>query len=238
MMDYVAIIHARGGSVRVPNKNIRLLGDIPLIGWTIKAAIKSICNRVIVSTDSNEIAEIAISFGAEVPFMRPKNISEDVASELVTQHAINFHECEVKKKVNLAITIQPTTPFLTHFDINRCVELINKNKKLDSVFTAGPITQRPEWMFGINENNGIAFKLGSKNIKGDLGISQSLPELWHPNGGAYVTKRETLFKKNCLIGDSPGIHKMNLLNSVDIDEEIDFLLAENIVKLKSKDPLL
>ena len=76
-MDYVAIIHARGGSVRVPKKNIRLLGDIPLIGWTIKAAIKSICNRVIVSTDSKEIAEIAISFGAEVP--RGQKISEDVA---------------------------------------------------------------------------------------------------------------------------------------------------------------
>ena len=233
-MDYVAVIHARGGSVRVPKKNIRILGDIPLIGWTINAAIKSVCNRVIVSTDSKEIAEIAVGFGAEVPFVRPKNISEDVASELVTQHAINFHECEFKKKVKLAITIQPTTPFLTNFDINSCIELINKNKKLDSVFTAGPVTQRPEWMFTINEKSGEALKFGSQNIKGDLGISQRLPQLWHPNGGAYVTKRKILFENNCLIGNSPGIHKMNLLNSIDIDEEIDFLIAEKILEYKAK----
>ena len=77
-------------------------------------------------------------------------------------------------------------------------------------------------------------KFGSQNIKGDLGISQRLPQLWHPNGGAYVTKRKILFENNCLIGNSPGIHKMNLLNSIDIDEEIDFLIAEKILEYKAK----
>ena len=234
MMNNVAVIHARGGSVRVPRKNIRKLGDLPLIAWTIQAALKSSCDRVLVSTDDKEIADISIKFGAEVPFIRPKNISEDVPSELVTQHAINFHESELKKSIKLAITIQPTTPFITNLDIDKSIELINKNKKLDSVFTAGPIIQRPEWMFKINEKTGTAFKIGSQPIKGELGISQNLPELWHPNGGVYVTTRETLFKRNTLIGDNPAIHKMNLINSLDIDEEIDFLIAEKILEYKSK----
>jgi len=232
-MEYVAVIHARGGSVRVPKKNIRNLGNVPLIAWTIRAANKSICNRVIVSTDSNEIAEISLEYGAEVPFLRPKELSEDVASELVTQHAIRFHEKELGKPIKLAITIQPTTPFLTFEDINKSINIININQEIDSVFTAGPIVQRPEWMFSIDKESGKALKLSSQKILGERGISQNLPELWHPNGGAYITMRETLFNQNALIGENPGIHRMDLFSSVDIDEEIDFLIAEKILEYKS-----
>ena len=71
----------------------------------------------------------------------------------------------------------------------------------------------------------------AKHIQGDIGVSQSLPELWHPNGGAYITPRETLFKLNSLIGYNPGIVKMDLLRSVDIDEEIDFVLAEAVAEI-------
>jgi len=232
-MEYVAVIHARGGSVRVPKKNIRLLGNVPLIAWTIKAAINSVCNRVIVSTDSHEIAKIATANGAEVPFLRPKEISFDVPSELVTQHAIRFHEKELGKLIKIAVTIQPTTPFLTSEDINKSIQIMNSNLEFDSVFTAGPVVQRPEWMFSVENESGKAFKLSSQKILGERGVSQNLPELWHPNGGAYITLRKTLFNQNALIGEKPGIHKMDLLSSVDIDEEIDFLIAERILKYKS-----
>ena len=232
-MDYVAVIHARGGSVRVPKKNIRFLGEVPLIAWSIKAAKKSICSRIIVSTDSYEIAKIARDYGAEVPFMRPKEISSDVPSELVTQHAIRFHENEVGKYIKIAITIQPTTPFLTSNDINEGINIMKRNEEIDSVFTAGPIVQRPEWMFSVDSKSDKAFKLSSQKIIGNQGVSQNLPELWHPNGGAYITSRETLFNQNALIGDKPGIHKMDLFSSVDIDEEIDFLIAEKIIQYKA-----
>ncbi len=229
-MNIVGIIHARGGSVRVPKKNIRDLGGIPLIAWTIRSALQSKCNRAIVSTDSEEIITIAREYGAEVPFIRPKEISEDVASELVTQHAITFIENESKEKVDLAVTIQPTTPFLTSDHINKGIEMIKHHPYLDSVFTAGPVHQRPEWMFSLASNSLIANRLGTKVIEGDIGISQSLPELWHPNGGAYITPRNTLFELNRLIGNKPGIVQMDHLSSVDIDEEIGFLLAETISK--------
>ena len=89
-------------------------------------------------------------------------------------------------------------------------------------------------MFQINEKTNIASSFFSKHIQGDLGVSQNLPELWHPNGGAYFTKRKTLFEDNCLIGLNPGIIKMNFMNSIDIDEEVDFITAEAVANLLYK----
>ncbi len=233
MKEIIGVIHARGGSVRVPKKNIRLLAGKPLINWTIESALKSKCSRVIVSTDSKEIKEISLKCGADVPFTRPKDISEDVASELVTEHAVLFHEKERNTKIDIVITIQPTTPFLKSQDINQCIDLLEKNNAYDSVFTAGKVQERPEWMFFIDKETGKALNIQNKNISGNLGISQKLPELWHPNGGAYASRRDTIFIQKKLIGRNPAIVKMNFFDSIDIDEEIDFLLAEEIAKLNN-----
>lgn len=227
--NVVAVIHARGGSVRVPLKNIRPLCGKPLIVWTIQAALNSNCGRVIVSTDHDEIAEISMKAGADVPFRRPPDISKDVASELVTQHAISFHENEVGEKVDIALTIQPTTPFLTASDINGCIDLLMADNSLDSTFTAGPIHQRPEWMFHCDEK-GHAKKYIDGVLQGDMGISQLLTPLWHPNGGAYATRRQILFGNNSIFGEACGIQKMTDMASVDIDNEIDFVIAESVAK--------
>lgn len=229
MGDVVAVIHARGGSVRVPLKNIRPLCGRPLIAWSIKAALASCCDRVIVSTDHEQIASIARECGADVPFVRPADISRDVASELVTQHAIEFHERERGAEVDIAFTIQPTTPFLTAADIDATISMLRNNRELDSVFTAGPIHERPEWMFHRDEM-GRARKYIAGVIQGDSGVSQALPELWHPNGGGYATRREVLFADNIIVGRSAGIHRMSDLASVDIDNEIDFLIAETVAR--------
>ncbi len=229
MNAIVAVVHARGGSVRVPLKNIRSLAGTPLIVWTIEAALASRCDRVIVSTDHDGIAEVARSAGADVPFRRPADISEDVASELVTQHAIAFHESETGKRVDLALTVQPTTPFLKATDINACIEMLERDSELKSVFTAGPIHERPEWMFARNDR-GHATKFLEGVLRGDVGISQNLPPLWHPNGGAYATRRDVLFDENLIIADPCGIHPMSEWASVDIDTEADFAYAELIAQ--------
>lgn len=227
--NVVAVIHARGGSVRVPLKNIRPLCGKPLIVWTIEAALNSNCGRVIVSTDHDGIAEISLKAGADVPFRRPPDISKDVASELVTQHAVSFHENETGETVDIAVTIQPTTPFLTANDINGCIDMLMADITLDSSFTAGPIHQRPEWMFHRDEN-GHARKYVEGLLQGDMGVSQLLPPLWHPNGGAYATRRHALFEKSLIISNPCGIHKMTDMASVDIDNEIDFVIAEAVAK--------
>ena len=123
MSNIVGIIPARGGSVVVPLKNIKKLNGKPLIEYTIEAALKSnILDRIIVSTDHKDIAEISKISGAEVPFLRPADISEDVDTEYVLQHAIKFMEDE-GYKVDAVVLLQPTSPFRKPETITKCVEL-------------------------------------------------------------------------------------------------------------------
>lgn len=226
-MKIVAVIHARGGSVRIPNKNRRILCGKPLVVWMIQAALASRCERVIVSTDCDQIKKIALKAGADVPFKRPAKISTDVPSEIVTEHAIVFHEKEIGSKIDLAVTLQPTTPFVKTTDIDGAIKMMEKSKRYDSVFSAGPVIQRPEWMYWINKNRSSKKVLALK-IQGKYGVSQSLQKLWHPNGGIYVTPRNLLIKSHRIIGKKPGIFKMNLESSLDIDEELDLKIAEVI----------
>lgn len=224
----VAIIHARGGSKRVPLKNLKLLGGKPLIAWCVEAARASTLDRVIVSTDHDGIAQAALDAGAEVPFRRPPALSEDVPSEEVTQHGIEMHEAETGRVVDLAVTIQPTTPFLRAKDIDDCLALM-ANADHDSALTVGPVEQRPEWMYR-RAPSGTLSSLMNKVIQGEAGVSQSLEPLFHPNGACYVTRRATLFDEKLIIGRRPAGVVMSRLRSVDIDEPIDFLVAEVVAR--------
>ena len=232
----VAVIHARGGSKRVPLKNIAPLDGKPLIAWCIEALLAAEClDRVIVSTDHDGIAAAARDAGAEVPFRRPADISEDVASELVTQHAIRFHEDETGRKVDIAITVQPTTPFIQSRDVDGCIGLVLDNPELDSAFTVYPIHERPEWMFRRDESGRMTSFVKAK-IQGDTGVSQTLEPLFHPNGGVYATRRKTLFEDGLVIGAKPGGWVMGRLQSVDIDEPVDMLIAETVAGYLAEHP--
>jgi len=228
-MNIVGIIHARGGSKRIPLKNIKPLLGKPLISYIIEAALKcKSLNRVIVSTDHPEIMKISREIGAEVPFVRPPDISEDVPSELVTQHAVNVLENQENYPVDVAVTFQPTTPFCLAEDIDGCVEMLISSD-VDTVYSGYEISERPEWMFYIDED-GLAQNFLSAAMTGDIGVSQNLPRLYTPNGGIYATRRDVLFDQNAIIGRRSKIWVMPRERSVDIDEPIDFLIAEVIGK--------
>jgi CMP-N-acetylneuraminic acid synthetase len=228
-MNVVAIIHARGGSKRIPLKNIKLLAGKPLISYMIGAARSAnLVQRVIVSTDHPEIARIAKECGAEVPFIRPNDIAEDVASELVTRHAVKFLEEVEHYPVDIAITMQPTTPFCTASDIDGAVQMLIESGA-DSVISACEIHERPEWMF-FTGADGFAVKFIGAGISGDIGISQKLPLLYVPNGGIYATRREILFTENAIFGEKIKLWIMSRERSVDIDDPIDFEFAELLVK--------
>ena len=122
-LNVLAVIHARGGSKRIPNKNIKLLCGKPLITYCIKAALSSsYLDKVVVSTDSEAIKQIASDAGAEVPFTRPDDLAEDVASELVTKHALITMEEIDGLSYDIVVTMQPTTPFILKADIDACIE--------------------------------------------------------------------------------------------------------------------
>ena len=195
----------------------------------ITAALSShLVQRVIVSTDHAEIARIAKEYGAEVPFIRPADIAEDVASELVTQHAVQYLEMTDHYSVDIAVTIQPTTPFCTSGDIDGCVRMLI-DSDADSAISACEVHERPEWMFYCDED-GYAGKFMGSFMTGDIGVSQKLPRLYVPNGGIYATRRDVLFDKNSIFGNKIKLWIMSRERSVDIDDPIDFDFAELLAR--------
>jgi CMP-N-acetylneuraminic acid synthetase len=226
LTNIIGVIHARGGSVRIPKKNIKLLGGKPLITYMIQAALGSKqLRRVIVSTDDDEIKRISEEAGAEVPFKRPENLSSDCPSELVTQHAVEFVENQENQTVDIAVTLQPTTPFCRSQDIDSCVNILLNSPELNSVITGKLVSERPEWMFRILDNHRAKLVFNDE-IKGDTGVYQSLPELATVNGAAYATRRHTLFDEGVIISSETGIHLMSHQRSIDIDVDLDFKFAE------------
>jgi len=232
----VGVVHARGGSKRVPMKNVKPLVGLPLVGWIVRAARKSaLIDRLIISSDHPDIIRIAVENGAQAPFVRPAALAEDVPSEMVTQHAIEFIEKEAGRKVDIAVTFQPTTPFCTTEDIDATIRLVLDHADLDSAFTAKPIHERPEWMFRLKDHRAELFTGGS--LRGERGVFQSLEPLFIPNGACYATRREVLFGQNLVIAARTGLCKMSLERSVDIDEPIDFTLAEAVAAAHGMRPV-
>lgn len=224
----IGVIHARGGSRRIPLKNLRLLGGKPLIAWIIQAARASrTLRRVIVSTDHDGIMEAAREYGAEVPFRRPVELAEDVPSELVTQHAVRFLEESEGIKPDVVVTLQPTTPFCRPEDIDACVRKVRETDA-DSAITVGPIKERPEWMYAVEGDRASSFL--RTTIQGESGVSQNLPRLYIPNGAAYATRYDVLMRQNLIVGKNLRVQIMPDELSVDIDEPVDFLLAEQIAR--------
>jgi CMP-N-acetylneuraminic acid synthetase len=224
--NIVGVIHARGGSVRIPLKNIKPLGGIPLISYIIKAALGSkYLRRVIVSTDHQEIKRIALECGAEVPFIRPPHLSTDCPSEWVSQHAVEFVEAQESMPVDIVVTMQPTTPFCLSSDIDACLDILLSFPELNSVFSGKTVRERPEWIFLVQENNHAQLLLEGE-LKGERGIFQSLPSLVIPNGAVYATRRNTLFTEGVIISQKTGVHIVSPERSVDIDEPLDLLFAE------------
>jgi CMP-N-acetylneuraminic acid synthetase len=229
--NIIGIIHARGGSKRIPLKNIKPLRGRPLITYMIRAALESrYLRRVIVSTDHPEIKRISLECGAEVPFTRPKDLAEDCPSEWVTQHAVKFVEEQEGGQIDVAVTMQPTTPFCLGSDIDACVEMLLASEGFGSVFSAGMIVERPEWMYTLGgEGNAVELFIKGE-IKGERGISQSLPPMVMPNGAVYATRRETLFNEGVIISGRSAVHIMPPERSVDIDEPLDFIFAEFVAE--------
>ena len=196
----------------------------------INAALGSnYLKRVIVSTDNPDIKQVSLDAGAEVPFLRPENLSTDCPSELVTQHAVKFIEEEENEKLDIVVTMQPTTPFCTSEDIDACINILLSSSNLDSIFTAAFVHERPEWMFKLKDNH-AAVLISGEEIKGETGVYQSLPELVTVNGAAYATRRNTLFEEGMIISKNTGVHIMSHERSIDIDVPIDFEFAEFILK--------
>ena len=225
----LAIIPARGGSKGVPKKNIRMLGGKPLIHWTIKAAqeTKSI-DRIILSTDDQEIAELCRETGVEIPFMRPKELASD------SSLAIDNYIYTMDKLINEFhynkdefIVLLPTTPFRNSNDIENAVEIFYKNNA-DSVISCNELEHPISWIYSINKSGLM------RNIKENELVNRQNDEIFYkPNGGIYIFKHTLLKSINRYYTDNTYAYVMPRERSIDIDTEDDFQFAEFIYEKKN-----
>ena len=153
-MKILGVIPARGGSKGVPRKNIKYLGNIPLIGHTIMAALESNIYKLVVSTEDDEIAEISLKLGANVPFKRPIQLAQDNSSSIdVAINALLQSEKIYNEEYDAIMMLQPTTPFRNKNDINNSIDILNNNSDADSVISVVNVEgHHPARMKYINNN--------------------------------------------------------------------------------------
>ncbi len=224
----LGLIPARGGSKGIPGKNIKTLGDKPLIAYTIEAALNSnMLDDVIVSTDSEEIAFIAKQFGAKVPFIRPKHLANDKARSIdAVIHCIE--ELEKQSKLYDAICLlQPTSPFRKVGDIDAAIGLFIE-KGTDSLVSVidVPHEYNPHWVFEEDKRGYLKISTGEKTI---ISRRQDLPSAFIRNGAIYLTQSEVL-KNGSFYGNTTAYYRMQSTGHVNLDTMEDWNKAERIIQ--------
>ena len=223
-MEIIAIIPARSGSKGVPGKNIKLLNDKPLIAYTIQQAIESNAfKKIIVSTDDQSIAEIAMHYGAEVPFLRPSKLADDTASSIsVVQHAIDFLESE-GHFFDAICLLQPTSPFREKGFIKKAVAIFSENNSdaLVSVLQV-PHEYNPHWVFEADQNGFLQIATSEKEI---IKRRQELPMAYFRDGSIYLTRIDVI-KKGTFYGEQLSYIQSNPNLYINIDTMQDWVNAE------------
>lgn len=223
---FLAIIPARGASKRLPRKNVLDLAGKPLIAWSIEAGLDSkYIDKVIVSSDDEEILNISKQFGAET-IIRPDELANDTAT---TFDALK-HTIENIKAYDYVILLQPTSPLRNAQHIDEAIELLI-TKNADAIVSVCEIDHSPLWSNTLPKD---------ANMKGFLRDevlnkrSQDLEKYYRINGAIYICKTQKLLEeKSFFLKDNIFAYKMNKKNSVDIDEEIDFKIAKVLMNEKN-----
>jgi len=221
----VCVIPARGGSKGVPRKNIKILGSKPLIAYTIEQALQSkYIDRIVVSTEDREIADISKQYGAEVPFMRPVVLAGDqVATIDVLLHAINWLE-EDKYAFDIIVLLHTTTPLRVVKDIDSCIEML-LGTKADNIFSVTEAHRNPYFnMVEINQNGKVQL-----SKKGTFTSRQSAPKVYDMNSSIYVWWKDLLKKETKIFLENSQVYVMPKIRSIDIDDDIDFRIAEVVM---------
>ena len=221
---FLAIIPARGGSKRLPRKNILDLCGKPLISWSIEAALKSkYISKVVVSSDDEEILNISSNFGADI-IKRPYELANDTATTFdAIKHTINNLE-----KYDYIILLQPTSPLRNEKHIDEAIELLEE-KQADAIVSVCEMDHSPLWSNTLpkdgNMNNFLRDEVLNKR-------SQDLEKYYRVNGAVYICKTDKLLEnKSFFLKDNIFAYIMDRKSSIDIDEEIDFLFAQRVIEL-------
>ena len=224
---FLAIIPARGGSKRLPRKNVLDLAGKPLISWTIEATLGcSFIDEVMVSTDDLEIAEVAKKYGANAPFLRPAKLASDTSTSFdAIKHAIDYYRSELGKEFDFVIMLQPTSPLRNTQNISEAIELCLQ-KEADAVISVCEVDHSPLWTNTLPVDHRMAGFI-REDVKNKR--SQDLPKNYRLNGAIYICNVARLLEeRSFFISANIFAYIMSKETSVDIDDLFDFKLARCI----------
>lgn len=224
-MKPLVVIPARGGSKALPGKNIKLLNGKPMIHYTIDAA-REVFNdsQIIISTDSEEIKQIAELTGIHVPFLRPSHLATDFSStQDVLLHAMDYYT-QFNKRPDVVVLLQATSPLRTAKHIQEAWDLYLPD--YDLLTSVKETDANPYYVLYEEHNSGYLVK--SKT--GVFTRRQDCPKVWELNGAIYIIRTEHLLNNELMNSSKIKKYEMNKEDSIDIDSIYDFLLAELILK--------
>ena len=251
-MNILAVIPARSGSKSVPHKNIRDICGKPMIAYSIEHALSSkYINRVIVSTDSEEYAEISRQYGAEVPFIRPAEYATDTALDFdVFKHALTYLRDIEGYAPDIVVQLRPTYPIRRIEDIDNMIEICMQDEAIDSVRSMSKATEVPYkmWLFDEDVNDGLSETMDTGNTGNATRNSsyvkvkplidsipecynmprQQLPVVYYQNACIDVFRPRVVLEKNSMSGDVIYGYKME--ENFDIDTEEEFIKAKRHIE--------
>lgn len=248
-MNILAIIPARSGSKSVPHKNIRDICGKPMIAYSIEHGLKSkYINRVIVSTDSEQYADIARNYGAEVPFIRPAEYATDTSLDIdVFRHALSYLREKEGYEADIVVQLRPTYPIRRIEDIDRMIEICMQDEKIDSVRSMSLATEIPYKMW-VEAGDDISDN-GKVDLSGDVFGGcfmvkpliesipecynmprQQLPTVYYQNACIDVLRPRVIFEMNSMSGNVIMGYKMT--ENFDIDTEEEFIRAKEYINGK------
>ena len=216
--EVIFVITARGGSKRIPGKNMKTLKGKPLLFWTLNAVNKSFRKPIIyVTTDNPQIADYCKKMGANVPFLRPKSLSKDQSTSYsAVEHLLKWIKKNKSDFPNYVILLQPTSPFRTTKTIIKCTTQLLENNKCDAIVGVKMKKHSSHSLKFINKNNYLKNFYNGKEIK----------EVFQPNGSFYGIKTKTLLNKKTFFPSKTIPYIMNEIESIDIDDNFDWKIAK------------
>ena len=218
----LAVIPARGGSKGVPRKNIKIAGGKPLIAWMIDAAKKSkYIDRLILSSDDNEIIKVAGSFGCDSPFVRPTEFAQDRS----TVADVIIHALNKLPGYDYVMLLQPTSPLVLAEDIDGCIEFLISSDAEAAVSVCEP-GKNPYWTFAMGQDNTLVTVFGEKYFNRQR---QELPLVYMPTGAIYIAGTKWFLENKSFYSDSTSGYLIPAERSLDIDSELDFKVFEAII---------
>ncbi len=229
----IAVIPARGGSKGLPGKNSRILCGRPLIEWTILSALKSrYIDKIVISTDNDEIMEIAKRNGLPVPFRRPAEISTDFATSFsVVEHALDFFKVEFGQDFDYTVLLEPTSPLRNDDDIDKMLEKLDSNREImDGMISVGHTNEIPS---ALKTLEGDYLKAYCAEHKATSRRQDDDPA-YFPYGGTYITKTHVLRSNKTFYVDRAGWFEIQRYQQYEIDDFFDFLCVERVMEYEMK----